>query len=174
MAARVSPMREVSYAFVDSPFGDLLVAGGERGIVRVAFPEEDPPYVLEELAAGLEAEIRERRRALDPARREIAEYFGRRRRRFGVRADLSGLRGFNREVLRETARIPYGQVATYGDVAAAAGAPRGGRAAGNALRRNPIPLFVPCHRVVLAGGGIGGYGGHEDRKAFLLALETGP
>jgi methylated-DNA-[protein]-cysteine S-methyltransferase len=110
-------------------------------------------------------------RPTERIRRELDEYFDGRRRRFTTPIDLSLVRGFNRRVLEETARIPFGSVSTYREVAAQAGSPRGSRAAGNALGRNPIPIVVPCHRVVHADGGLGGYTGGVERKVALLRLE---
>ena len=104
-------------------------------------------------------------------RRELDEYFEGHRRRFDVPVDLSLTKGFSRRVLRAAARIPFGTVATYREVATRAGSPRGMRAAGNALGSNPVPIVVPCHRVVYTGGGLGGYTGGLNRKVALLRLE---
>jgi methylated-DNA-[protein]-cysteine S-methyltransferase len=150
-----------------SPIGTLLVAVTEKGVARIAFPEE--LGAIDELAD--EGEVVEQATAADPAIRQLDGYFSGRLRRFTVATDLSGIGGFARRALEATALIPYGSVATYGQVAAGAGSPRGARAAGNALAGNPVPIIVPCHRVVPAAGGIGGYGGHEERKEFLLRLE---
>jgi methylated-DNA-[protein]-cysteine S-methyltransferase len=109
---------------------------------------------------------------LDSARRELDEYFAGRRRGFDVAIDWSLVGGpFGRKVLRVTSEIPYGGVLSYREVASDAGSPRGSRAAGNALGSNPVPIIVPCHRVLHAGGGLGGYGGGLDRKRWLLELE---
>ncbi len=115
--------------------------------------------------------ILEAPRATDDVRRELEEYFDGKRKRFTVRVDMSPLHGFRRKVLEQTARIPFGQVSTYAEVAVAAGSPRGMRAAGNALGSNPVPIVVPCHRVLRSGGGLGGYTGGLDRKVTLLTLE---
>jgi methylated-DNA-[protein]-cysteine S-methyltransferase len=154
------------------------VVAGPRGIIRAAFGEEDPDRVVEEAS---QAPVASRApgatpppasvRTVDAFARELDAYFDRRLRTFTTPVDLALVGGFARRVLESTARIPYGVVATYGELAKRAGSPRGGRAAGNALHRNPIPILIPCHRVVPAGGGLGGYGGCEDRKAMLLALE---
>ncbi len=162
---------EIGFAYVPSPFGDLLAATTGRGLVRLAFPDEEPGEVLELIEADLSVGAVESPRRLDAVRKELDEYFAGRRTRFETDVDLSLVCGFSRRVLEATARIPFGSVSTYGDVAARAGSPRGARAAGNALRGNPVPILVPCHRVVPSGGGLGGYGGHEERKAFLLELE---
>jgi methylated-DNA-[protein]-cysteine S-methyltransferase len=106
-------------------------------------------------------------------RREVRDYFGGRARAFTTPVDLRrGPTGFARRVLETTATIPFGELWTYGDVAGMAGSPRGGRAAGNALRHCLVELFIPCHRVVHAGGGIGGYGRHDERKRWLIRFET--
>lgn len=149
-----------------------MVAATSKGVVRVGFPEEDPGALLHQLEKRVTFRIEEA--GLGEIERELESYFSGRSRRFVARADLALVpRGFSRRVLKATARIPFGETATYGEIAEEAGSPRGARAAGNALNGNPVPLFVPCHRVVPASGGIGGYGGHEERKAFLLDLEGG-
>jgi len=159
-------------AMVDSPVGELLVATTRRGLVRLAYPDERPEFVLEELAETLSPRVLEDPRALDMVRRQLEEYFEGRRHRFEVRVDWAlAPRGFSRKVLEATVRIPYGAVSTYGDMARRAGSPRAARAAGNALHDNPIPIVVPCHRVVPSTGGVGKYGGSEWRKEFLLRLE---
>lgn len=171
-AARRQGLEDVAVATVDSPVGDLLVAGTRRGLVRVAYPDERPDLVMEELAEALSPRVLEDPRALDLVRRELEEYFDGRRDRFDVRLDWAlAPSGFSRKVLEATARIPFGSVSTYGEMAKRAGSPRAARAAGNALHDNPIPIVVPCHRVVPSTGGIGKYGGSEWRKEFLLRLE---
>ena len=162
---------DVGFAELDSPFGRLLVAATRRGLVRLAYPNERPDAVLEELAATISPRVLEAPAMLDEVRRELDEYFEQGRRRFEVPVDYSLTRGFTAKVLRATARIPFGSVATYRDVAGRAGNPRAYRAAGNALGSNPIPIVVPCHRVVQTGGGLGGYTGGLERKEFLLRLE---
>jgi methylated-DNA-[protein]-cysteine S-methyltransferase len=163
---------DVAVATVGSPVGDLLVAATPRGLVRVAYPEEPFDVILEELAETLSPRVLEDPRTLDPVRRELDEYFDGRRTAFDLRLDWTlAPEGFSRRVLRETARIPFGSVSTYGQMAKRAGSPRAARAAGNALHDNPIPIVVPCHRVVPASGGVGQYGGSEWRKEFLLRLE---
>jgi methylated-DNA-[protein]-cysteine S-methyltransferase len=162
---------DVAYATVDSPLGKLLVAVTPRGLVRLAYADEREDEVLDELAAGVSPRVLRLEGRTDEARRQLDEYFEGRRRGFDVPVDWRLTRGFMRRVLRATARIPYGSVRTYGEVAARAGSERGYRAAGNALGANPLPIVVPCHRVVHAGGGLGGYTGGVDRKEFLLRLE---
>jgi methylated-DNA-[protein]-cysteine S-methyltransferase len=163
---------DVAYATVDTPVGALILATTRTGLVRLAFPEEGLDHVLEELAASLSPRVLENPRMTDPVRRELDGYFEGRRRTFRAAIDWSLASGrFSRRVLEETARIPFGSVSTYGDVAGRAGSPRAARAAGNALHDNPVPIVVPCHRVVPSSGGIGKYGGNEWRKAYLLRLE---
>lgn len=171
-AARDQGLEDVAVATVDSPVGALLVATTRRGLVRLAFPEERPDLILEELAETLSPRVLEDSAALDPVRRQLEEYFEGRRGRFEIGVDWTlAPGGFSRKVLVATARIPFGSVSTYGDMAKRAGSPRAARAAGNALHDNPIPIVVPCHRVVPSSGGIGKYGGSEWRKEFLLRLE---
>jgi methylated-DNA-[protein]-cysteine S-methyltransferase len=144
-----------------------------KGLVRIAFESENRDEVLGEVAEQLSPRILEAPRRLDPVRRELEQYFEGKLQDFDVPLDWSLSGDFARRVLRRTARIPYGSVASYGDVAVGIGTPRGARAVGNALGSNPIPVVVPCHRVVRTGGAIGGYGGGLTRKRFLLALEAG-
>jgi methylated-DNA-[protein]-cysteine S-methyltransferase len=162
---------DVGFAEVDSPFGRLLVAVTSRGLLRLAYPDEAPDRVLEELADRVSPRILRAPARTDTIVRQLGEYFEGDRLRFEVPVDWSLTGGFGRRVLRTTARIPYGDVRTYGQVATGAGSPRAYRAAGNALGANPIPIVVPCHRVVQAGGRLGGYTGGVERKEFLLRLE---
>jgi methylated-DNA-[protein]-cysteine S-methyltransferase len=171
-AARALGLTDVSYAFEPSPVGELLVAVTPRGLIRLAYnAEESADAVLEELARRVSPRVVEAPAALDEVRRELDEYFDRKRTSFDVPVDWQLHDGFGRKVLRATARIPFGKVLTYGEVAAKAGSPRGSRAAGNALGSNRIPIVVPCHRVVRSGGKIGGYTGGIERKEYLLELE---
>ncbi len=162
---------DVAYATVESPFGPLLVAVTARGLARLAYPNEEADRVLVDLAARVSPRVLESSRATDPVRRELDRYFEGRLRRFETKVDLSLVRGFTRDVLRATARIPFGRVSTYREVATRAGNSAAVRAAGNALGSNPIPIVVPCHRVLRTGGGLGGYTGGLDRKEALLRLE---
>jgi methylated-DNA-[protein]-cysteine S-methyltransferase len=173
LTARVGAegLADVSYASADSPFGTLLLAATTRGLVRVAFPEEDVDTVLERLARRISPRIVETPAPLDPARRELDEYFAGRRHGFDLALDWTLVGPFGRRVLGVTAEIPYGGVLSYAEVAADAGSPRGSRAAGNALGSNPMPIVVPCHRVLRTGGSLGGYGGGVERKRWLLELE---
>jgi methylated-DNA-[protein]-cysteine S-methyltransferase len=157
---------------VPTPLGELAIVASDRGVVTTMFDDDGEFPELERLEARLGAPIRRSGRGLAAFGRQAESYFRGTRRSFTVPVDLSlGPEGFGRSVLEATMAIPYGELATYGDVAAAAGRLRAGRAAGNALSRSPIELFVPCHRVVHAGGTIGGYGRHEDRKRWLLRHE---
>ena len=162
----------VAYARAESPFGDLLVAATSRGVVRIGFlHQETEDSVVWELSERVSPRVLHAPARLDDARRELDEYFAGDRHRFELRTDRSLIHGFARAVLARTARIPYGSYLTYGEVAAEAGSPRAHRAAGNALAHNPIPIVIPCHRVLRSGGAIGNYGGGPEMKAALLRLE---
>jgi methylated-DNA-[protein]-cysteine S-methyltransferase len=171
--AQAKRVIDVAVATMDSPIGTLLLMATPKGLVRIAFESENRDEVLGEVAEQLSPRILEAPRSLDPVRRELEKYFEGKLHDFDVPLDWSLAGEFARRVLRRTARIPYGSVASYGDVAVGVGTPRGARAVGNALGSNPIPVIVPCHRVVRTGGAIGGYGGGLTRKRFLLALEAG-
>jgi methylated-DNA-[protein]-cysteine S-methyltransferase len=163
---------DVAFAPVDSPIGTLIAAGTRRGLVRLSFESESADDVLEELATRISPRILEAPARLDEVRRELDEYFDGQRNRFELQIDWKLAGGeFALRVLRAARRIPFGSVSTYSDMARRAGSPRAARAAGNALGSNPIPIVVPCHRVVHTGGGLGGYGGGLDKKRFLLTLE---
>jgi methylated-DNA-[protein]-cysteine S-methyltransferase len=170
-AARTAGLIDVAYASVDSPFGPLLLAATKRGLVRLAYPDEPVDDALRELAAEVSPRVLESPASLDDLRRQLDEYFGGARHGFDTRIDWSLTRGFATRVLRATARVPFGSVTTYREVAGNAGSDRAWRAAGNALGSNPIPIVVPCHRVLHSGGGLGGYTGGIERKEFLLRLE---
>lgn len=170
--ARRRGLVDVAYAVADSPIGSVTVFVTKTGLVRVAYPNERMDRVFEEVAGVVSPRILEDRRSTDRVRRELDAYFEGRLRRFRAPIDWAFVhQGFFRRVLEATARIPFGSVSTYGDVAQRAGSPRAARAAGNALHENPVPIVVPCHRVVPASGGIGQYGGDEWRKEWLLRLE---
>ena len=163
---------DVAYSTVDSPLGPLVVASTTRGLVRVAYGEYRPEdEVLADLAERISPRVLEAPARLDPVRRELDEYFAGDRRGFDLPIDWSQLAGFTRAVLRETARIGFGETSTYAAVAEGAGSARAVRAAGNALGANPMPVVVPCHRVLRTGGALGGYTGGVERKEFLLRLE---
>jgi methylated-DNA-[protein]-cysteine S-methyltransferase len=173
LAADRAGLLDVAYATLDSPAGRLLLAATPRGVVTVAYADEDAQLdqALERLAVAVSPRILSSPRRLDEPRRELDQYFAGDRRRFEVPVDWQLTRGFGRRVLEATARIPFGSLSTYKQVAAEAGSPRGSRAAGNALGANPIPIIVPCHRVLHTSGGLGGYTGGLDRKRLLLAIE---
>ena len=163
---------DVAYSSVDSPLGPLVVAATPQGLVRVSYSEfRGEDEVLEELARRVSPRVLEAPARLDGVRRELDEYFEGRRHEFDIPIDWSYLAGFTREVLRATAASPVGDVSTDAGVAEAAGSPRAVRAAGNALGANPMPVVVPCHRVLRTGGKLGGYTGGLERKEFLLRLE---
>jgi methylated-DNA-[protein]-cysteine S-methyltransferase len=169
--ARESGLLDVAYASAETPLGPVLVAATEGGLVRVGLPNQEPDSVLEELAARISPRVLEDPARLDEARRELEEYFEGRRRSFDLAVDWQLARGFRRRVLRELAGIPYGETRTYAEIAARAGSPRAHRAAGSACGTNPVPLVIPCHRVVRSGGQIGNYGGGPEMKEYLLRLE---
>jgi methylated-DNA-[protein]-cysteine S-methyltransferase len=162
---------DVAYGTVDSPIGKLLVATTGRGLVRISFHSEAEDLVLDELARRISPRVLESPRRVAPVARELDQYFAGGRRRFDVPLDWSLVGPYARRVLRATARIPFGKVSTYREVARKAGNPAASRAAGNALGSNPIPIVVPCHRVLRTGGGLGGYGGGLEVKQLLLELE---
>jgi methylated-DNA-[protein]-cysteine S-methyltransferase len=173
-AAATAGLLDVAYATLDSPLGTLLLARTERGLVRLAYVDyEGQDDVIAELASRVSPRVLAAPRRLDEVRRELDQYFTGSRHQFDVPIDWQLTHGFGRRVLRATARIPYGGVSSYKQVAAAAGSPRGFRAAGNALGANPIPIVVPCHRVLHSGGGLGGYTGGLQRKQLLLDVERG-
>lgn len=165
---------DVAYATVDSPVGRLVAVATSRGLARLAYELESGGLdeILDDVALRLSPAIVEAPARLDRVRRELEEYFDGRRQDFGVALDWSLSReGFRRRVLRECARIPFGATRTYRDMAVAAGSPSAFRAAGGALGSNPIPVIVPCHRVLASSGGLGGYTGGLERKRLLLSLE---
>lgn len=163
---------DVAFRYLDSPFGQLLVAATEVGVVRLAFASEDHDVVLNELADTVSPRILEFPRRTDDASRQLDEYFARRRRAFDLPVDLRLVRGFRRDVVSHLTKIPYGTTSSYGELAAAVGNPRAVRAVGSACAHNPVPLIVPCHRVVRSDGTIGDYLGGTETKRSLLALEA--
>ena len=172
-SAAASGAADVTYAIEASPLGELFVAVTPRGLVEIAFePIDDLDPFLRRLAERVSPRILEAPGRLDEVRRQLDEYFAGRRREFELPLDWSLTKqGFGKRVLESTARIPYGAVSSYREVATKAGSPRAVRAAGNALGANPIPIVVPCHRVLRTGGALGGYGGGPERKRQLLELE---
>ncbi len=162
---------DVAHGTYDSPLGPLTVFVTRRGLVRLSYAGEPIERQLDELAALISPRVMEAPERTDEVRGQLDAYFAGTRREFDVPIDWRLLRGFRRDVLRATARIPFGAVSSYRAIASAAGSPNAYRAAGSALGSNPVPIIVPCHRVLHAGGGLGGYTGGLGRKRFLLRLE---
>ena len=164
---------DIAYAQVDSPLGPLLAAGTDEGLVTLSYTDwaGGVDSILERLAERVSPNILEAPARLDAVRRQLDDYFEGRRRDFDVDIDWALTAGFTRKVLQATARIPFGAVSSYREVASEAGSPRAVRAAGNALGHNPIPIIVPCHRVLRTGGSLGGYTGGLEKKETLLRLE---
>ncbi len=175
LAARAAAedLLDVAYRTIDSPVGELLLAATPTGLVRVAFASEGRDRVLAELAARVSPRLLEAPFQLEAITRQLEEYFARRRRAFDVPLDLRLAHGFRREVLRLLPGIRYGSTASYTEVASAVGSPRAVRAVGSACATNPVPIVLPCHRVVRNDGSLGGYGGGISVKRRLLALESG-
>lgn len=163
---------DVAYTIIDSPVGKLLLAATRKGLVRVAYANEDHDRVLETLAQKISPRILHAPRRLDDAAREIDEYFGRRRRAFDLRLDLSLSHGFRQIVQTHLTEIGYGQTRSYREVAELVGSPKAVRAVGTACATNPLPVVVPCHRVLRTDGTLGGYIGGLDAKTTLLNLEA--
>ncbi|MDQ3944261.1 MAG: methylated-DNA--[protein]-cysteine S-methyltransferase [Actinomycetota bacterium] len=164
---------DVSYRTVDSPFGPLLLAASPHGLVRVAFEGEDHDAVLGQLATAVSPRILRSPRRTDDVARQLDEYFAGRRRHFDMALDLQLVRGFRRAVISHLREIAYGTTESYAAVARAAGNPAAVRAAGSACSHNPIPVVVPCHRVVRSDGTLGQYLGGPEMKAALLRMEAG-
>ncbi len=161
---------DVAYDVLDTPIGPLLIAATERGVCRISFDPE-PEREAESLARSYGLRVLRASRPVDTARRELDEYFAGRRQTFDLTTDLRIEAPFRSAVLEELARVPYGATTTYGELARRAGRPRAARAVGVVMNRNPIPIVLPCHRVVGANGALVGYGGGLDRKEALLRLE---
>jgi len=171
-AANEAELLDVAYRRVDSPFGSLLVAATPAGVVRIAFEKEDHDRVLAELAQSVSPRILRDGLGTDDVARQLEEYFDRRRRVFDVSVDLQLARGFRREVLVHLRDIPYGHTESYAALAQAAGRPAAVRAAASACANNPVPLVVPCHRVIRSDGSFGNYGGGPEMKVALLTMEA--
>jgi methylated-DNA-[protein]-cysteine S-methyltransferase len=171
-AAEAEAILDVAYRTVDSPVGSLLLAATSEGLVRVAYAREDHDAVLSALADRISPRVLNAPARLDAVAFEIDEYFAGRRHAFDLPLDFRLSRGFRRDVLTHLSDIGYGHTATYAAVAAAAGNPRAARAVGSACANNPIPVVVPCHRVVRSDGSAGGYVGGPHAKHVLLALEA--
>ncbi len=171
-AAAAEGLLDVAYDIADSPVGPLLVAVSERGLCRISYDAEpEPERELESLARSFGARVLRSPRPVDQVKRELDEYFAGERTAFDLAVDIERLSTFNRSVLEELARVPYGSLTTYGTLAGRAGRPRAARAVGTIMNRNPIPIVLPCHRVVGSTGSLVGYAGGLERKETLLRLE---
>jgi methylated-DNA-[protein]-cysteine S-methyltransferase len=169
--ASAEGLLDVAYARTDSPFGPLLLARTPKGLVRVGLPNQDTDELLTDLARRVSPRVLEAPAELDEARRELDLYFAGKLTEFDLPLDWRLSKDFRRRVLRAIARIPYGQTRSYTQMATSAGNERAVRAAGTACGTNPLPLVVPCHRVLRSGGALGGYGGGLPMKEGLLRLE---
>lgn len=171
VAAHAHDLIDVGYAFYDSPLGQLLLATTEQGLVKVAFAAQDPQVVLQDLAKSISPRILRAPAKLDHVRRQLDEYFDRERTRFTVDLDRRLSHGFRHQVVEELSNIGYGQTQTYAQIAATLDNPKAVRAVGSACATNPIPIIVPCHRVLRSDGTLGGYLGGLEAKRILLELE---
>jgi len=169
-AAAAEGLLDVAYDVTDSPVGPLLVAVSEHGLCRISY-DADLERELESLGRAFGARVLRSPRPLDEVKRELDEYFAGTRHAFDLKVDIERLSPFNRAVLEALARVPYGTLTTYGTLAGRAGKPRAARAVGTVMNRNPIPIVLPCHRVVGATGSLVGYAGGLERKETLLRLE---
>jgi methylated-DNA-[protein]-cysteine S-methyltransferase len=169
-AAAAEGLLDVGFDVFDSPVGQLLVAATPRGVCRISYDSE-PEAQAESLARTYGVRVLRAPRAVDDVKRELDEYFDGKRVEFDLALDLTGSADFTRNVLGELARVPFGEVTTYGHLAARVGRPRAARAVGTVMNRNPIPIVLPCHRVVGSTGSLVGYAGGLDRKEQLLRLE---
>jgi methylated-DNA-[protein]-cysteine S-methyltransferase len=170
-AATAAGLLDVAYTTTDSPFGPLLLARTPRGLVRVGLPNQDADELLDELATRVSPRVLETTAPFEQTRRQLDLYFAGELTDFDLPLDWQLSKDFRRRVLRQIARIPYGQTRTYTQMAKGAGNERAVRAAGSACGSNPIPLVVPCHRVLRTSGALGGYGGGLPMKEGLLQLE---
>jgi methylated-DNA-[protein]-cysteine S-methyltransferase len=169
-AAADEELLDVAYDLVGSPLGDLFVGVSGRGLCVICY-EPEPEREVELLARRFGTRVLRSPRPVAKVARQLDEYFGGKRRRFELELDLGLTREFGRAVLTELARVPFGELTTYGALASRAGKPRAARAVGTIMNRNPIPIVLPCHRVVGANGTLVGYAGGLDRKQALLRLE---
>jgi methylated-DNA-[protein]-cysteine S-methyltransferase len=172
LTAEAQGLLDVAYTTIDSPVGTLLLAATPKGLVRVAYAIEDHDRVLSTLSQRISPRVLRAPQRLDTAARELDEYFSGQRRAFDLPLDLSLSAGFRQLVQRHLPEIGYGQTRTYGQVAELVGNPRAVRAVGTACATNPLPVVVPCHRVLRADGTPGGYVGGPDTKKALLRLEA--
>lgn len=164
---------DVAFDFVDSPVGPLLLATSPLGLVKVAFVQEDHEAVLNRLATEISPRLVRLPARLDPTHRQLDDFFARRRREFDLPLDLRLAKGFRRTVLDSLRGVGYGTTISYTALAAASGNPRAVRAAATACATNPLPLVIPCHRIVRSDGSVGKYGGGSEAKEYLIALEKG-
>lgn len=170
--AAAAGLLDVAYATAETPFGPLLIATTPQGLVKISFPStHDSEETLEELATRISPRVLEAPARLDDVRRQLDLYFEGRLREFDLPLDWQLSKGFRRRALRAIDRIPYGKTRSYTEIARSAGNERAVRAAGTACGSNPIPIVVPCHRVLRSGGALGGYGGGLPMKEALLELE---
>ena len=169
-AAVRAGLLDVAYDLVDTPIGTLLIAATDRGLCRIAY-DADADQEVDRLARTFGVRVLRSASPIDPARRQLDEYFEGHRHRFELPLDIDSLADFNRRVLHELARVPYGEVVTYGELAARSARPRAARAVGTVMNRNPLPIVLPCHRVIGSNGKLVGYGGGLERKEALLRLE---
>lgn len=167
--ARAADLLDVAWTMIDTPCGSLLLVGSQAGLVAVGL--RDPDELLERVAAEVSPRVIEAPGQLDESRRQFDEYFEGRRTAFDLDLDWSLSHGFRREVLHELVRVPYGEVVTYAELARRADKPKAVRAVGSAMATNPLPVVVPCHRVVRTGGALGNYGGGVEMKRWLLTME---
>ncbi|WP_081680341.1 methylated-DNA--[protein]-cysteine S-methyltransferase [Cellulomonas sp. URHD0024] len=173
LVRRANDLVDVAYRTLDTPVGPLLLARTAQGLVRVAFAVQDHDAVLQALSDDISPRVLEAPHRLDDVARELDEYFAGRRRTFDVPLDLRLLHGFRRVVVEHLPDIAYGRTESYADMAHRAGSPKAVRAVGTACALNPLPLVLPCHRVVRSDGSPGQYAGGTEAKRRLLALETG-
>jgi methylated-DNA-[protein]-cysteine S-methyltransferase len=170
-AAAAQGLVDVGFETLDTPIGSLLIAVTPRGLVRIAFEEEDRDEVFEVLARAISPRVLPSARLTGAARRELDEYFAGTRQRFELRVDRRLMRPSAKDVLGATAHVGFGHLATYGQIAERVGRPKAARAVGAALGSNPVPIVIPCHRIVGADGSLTGYAGGLERKRALLELE---
>ncbi|HYK97660.1 MAG TPA: methylated-DNA--[protein]-cysteine S-methyltransferase [Candidatus Acidoferrales bacterium] len=171
--ARREGLETVGYAVIDSPLGPLWVAVGPKGVLAIHYGAEPSPAELGRIVRTYGPGILPDSRRADPVARQLEQYFAGKRRRFDLAVDLSPLTTFQRRILAATAAVEFGAVSTYAKVAGRAGSAKGARAAGQALGSNPIPIVVPCHRILASDGTLGGYSGGLDAKRKLLSFERG-
>ncbi len=171
--AKAEGLLDLAYRTIESPYGDFLVVVSPDGLMRVAFEGEDHDAVLAGLSNTVSPRILSDTAGTEVVARQFGEYFAGRRREFDLSVDLKLVQGFRRNVLEHLLSVPYGETATYTSLAAAAGSPRAVRAVGSACATNPVPIVVPCHRVVRSDGSTGQYRGGADTKVALLKMEAG-